>query len=128
MTTLTPDQLAALLRASTAGYHAEAATYLLTGHRSLLDRADLVAACIDYDHDGVQPCAWVLWDAIPAFVDRAPLSSSEANILRLVAELGGTDTGVPLDDLLAGLDDNNARLVIDAIAHALRFDTTGNRR
>ena len=128
MTTLTPDQLAALLRASTAGYHAEAATYLLTWHRSLLGRADLVAACIDYDHDGSQPCAWVVWDAIPAFVERAPLSSSEANILRLVAELGGTDTGVPLDDLLAGLDDNNAHLVLDAIAHALRFDDHGNRQ
>ena len=69
----------------------------------------------------------MVWDAIPAFVERAPLSSSEANILRLVAELGGTDTGVPLDDLLSGLDDNNATLVRDAIAYALRFDDHGNR-
>ena len=42
-----------------------------------------------------------------------------------VAELGGTDTGVPLDELLSGLDDANARLVLDAIDHAL---THGRRR
>jgi hypothetical protein len=120
MTTLTPDQLAALLRASASGYYAaEAAAQLLCGHRSLLTRADLLAACVDYDHDGTTAVAWVVWDAIPAYVDRAALSSSEARILRLVAELGGTDTGVPLDELLSGLDDSNARLVLDAIVHAL---------
>jgi hypothetical protein len=56
---------------------------------------------------------------------RAPLSSSEANILRLVAELGGVDTGVPLANLLCGLDESNARLVLDALAHVL---TLGGRR
>jgi hypothetical protein len=128
VTTLTPDQLGALLRASPQGSYAhEAAAYLLTWHRSLLGRADLVAACVEYDHDGTQPVAWVVWDAIPAFVERAALSASEARILRLVAELGGADTGVPLDDLLTSLDDNNARLVLDALAHALRFDDDGNR-
>jgi hypothetical protein len=122
MTTLTPDQLAALLRASAAGWYAtEAAAQLLCEHRSLLTRADFLAACVDYDHDGTTPVAWVTWDAIPAFVGRAPLSSSEARILRLAAELGGTDTGVPLAELLSGLDDTNARLVLGAIAHVLRM-------
>jgi hypothetical protein len=126
MTTLTPDQLAPLLRASAAGWYAtEAATELLCEHRSLLTRADFLAACVDYDHDGTTPVAWVTWDAIPGYVDRAPLSSSEARILGLAAELAGTDTGTPLAELLSGLDDGNARLVADAIAHALRI---GGRR
>ena len=129
MTTLTPSQLAELLRASAAdfsdGYAAEAAAHLLCGHRSLLTRVDFLTACVDYDHDGTTPVAWIVWEAIPAYVRRAPLSSSEESILRLVAELGGVDTGVPLDNLLCGLDDSNARLVIDALAHVLH---RGGRR
>jgi len=125
VTTLTPAQLAELLRASAAdfsdGYAAEAAAQLLCGHRSLLSRVDFLTACVDYDHDGTTPVAWIVWEAIPGFVERAPLSSSEANILRLVAELGGIDSGWPLAVLVSGLDDGNARLVLDALAHALRF-------
>jgi hypothetical protein len=129
VTTLSVPQLADLLRASSAGwYAAEAAAQLLCGHRNLLTRADFVAACIDYDHDGTTPVAWIVWDAIPSYVDRAGLSSSEARILRLVAELGGTDTGTPLDELLSGLDDGNALLVLSAIAHAMRLDHEGGRR
>jgi hypothetical protein len=124
--TLTTDQLAQLLGDSSGGYYAtEAGARLLRGHRSLLDRADFLAACVEYDHDGTRPVAWIVWSAIPEFVERAPLSGSEARILRLVAELGGTDTGVPLDELLSGLDDTNARLVHDAINHAI---TRGGRR
>ena len=132
MTTLTPSQLAELLQASAAdfsdGYAAEAAAYLLCGHRCLLNRVDFLTACVDYDHDGTTPVAWIVWETIPDYVEQAPLSSSEANILRLVAELGGIDTGVPLANLLAGLDDSNAHLVIDALAYALRFDGAGRRR
>ena len=69
-----------------------------------------------------------MWDAIPAYVDQAPLSSSEERVLRLAAELGGSNTGFALAELLAGLDDGNARLVLDAIAHALRLDAKGSRR
>ena len=129
MTTLSVPQLADLLRASSAGwYAAEAAAQLLCGHRSLLTRADFLTACIDYDHDGTTPVAWIVWDAIPGYVDRAALSSSEARILRLVAELGGTDSGTPLDELLSGLDDGNAHLVLHALAHALHFDHDRRRR
>jgi hypothetical protein len=70
----------------------------------------------------------VQWDTIPGYVERAPLSSSEANILRLVAELGGTDTATPLAELLSNLDDSNARMVVGALAHALRLDRDGSRR
>ena len=129
MTTLTPDQLVALLHTSAAGsYTSEAAAQLLCGHRSLLGRADFLAACVDYDHDGTAPDAWVTWEAIPGYVNRAAVSSSEANILRLVAELAGTDTGVPLAALVSGLDDGNARLVLNALAHALRFHHREGRR
>jgi hypothetical protein len=114
--TLTTEHLAALLRASAAGYYAtEAAAQLICGHRSLLTRSDFLAACVEYDHDGTEPVAWVDWSAILAYVWRAPLSSSETNILRLVAELAGVDTGVPLGDLLSGLDQSNAHLVLDAM-------------
>jgi hypothetical protein len=128
MSTLTPEQLAHLLRQEAAGYYTtEAAAQLLTGHRSWLTRPDFLAACVDYDHDGATPVAWVQWSAVPAFVDQAPCSSSEARILRLAAELAGIDTGEPLAELLAGLDDHNSRLVADAIAHALRITPEARR-
>jgi hypothetical protein len=124
--TLTTDQLAELLRHAAAGFYStEAAAQLICGHRSLLDRHDFRAACIQYDHDGDEPFAWIDWDAIPGYASRAPLSSSEARILFLAAELAEVDTGIPLGDLLASLDDTNARLVLDAIAHTL---TRGGRR
>jgi hypothetical protein len=126
MPTLTPDQLAHLLRQSAAGYYCgEAAAQLLCEHRSWLTRPDFLAACVDYDHDGTTPVAWVTWDAVPGFVDRAACSSSEARVLRLAAELAGVDTGVPVAELLTSLDDTNSRLVLFAIAHALH---TGDRR
>jgi hypothetical protein len=126
VTTLTPDQLAALLRAWAAGYYAdEAAAQLLTEHHTWLTRADFLAACVEYDHDGTTPSAWVVWEAVPAFLDRVGCSSSEARVLRLATELAGVDTGVPLAELLSSLDDRNSRLVVDAIAHALRV---GGRR
>ena len=126
MTTLTPDQLAALLRASAEGYYAhEAATRLICGHRSLLARADFLAACVEYDHDGTAPVAWIDWTAVVDLAAHGPLSGSDARILRLAAELAGHDTAVPLGDLLTGLDDDNSRLVLDAIAHALH---TGDGR
>ena len=126
MTTLTPDQLAHLLRASAAGYYTdEAAAELLCGHRSWLTRRDFLAACVNYDHDGKAPVAWVDWVAVPAFADRAACSSSEARILCLAAELAGVDTGHPLAELLSSLDDTNSELVLSTVAHALHI---GGRR
>jgi len=126
MHTLTNDQLAALLRASAAGFYSdEAATQLVCEHRSLLARTDFRAACIEYDHDGTRPIAWIDWTAVVDFARHGPLSGSEARILGLAAELAGHDTGQPLAELIASLDDRNARLVLDAIGHAL---TWGGRR
>ena len=125
VTTLTPDQLAALLRASAAGFYAdEAAVQLICGHRSLLGRADFVTGCIEYDHDGKAPSVCIDWSAVVEFSDHPPLSGSEARILRLAAELAGHASGQPLAELLSSLDDNNARPVLDAITHAL---TLGGR-
>ena len=128
MHTLTSDQLARLLRASAAGYYpSEAAAQLLTEHRRWLDRSGFRHACVEYDHDGTMPVAWVDWQAVPAFLDQAgaECSSSEARILRLAAELAGVDTGHALADLLVSLDDHNSALVLDAITHVL---TRGGRR
>ena len=126
MTTLTPDQLAALLRAGAAGFYTdEAAAQLLTEHHTWLTRADFLTACVEYDHDGTTPCAWVVWEAVPAFLDGAGCSSSEARVLRLATEFAGVDVGEPLAELLSDLDDHNSRLVVDAIVHALQI---GGRR
>ena len=126
MITLTPDQLAQLLRTWAAGYYTdEAAAQLVCEHRSWLTRPDFLAICVNYDHDGTTPVAWIDWPAVPAFLERAACSSSEARVLRLAAELAGIDTGQPLGELLTSLDDHNSRIVADAIAHALRL---GGRR
>ena len=122
MTTLTPDQLAALLRVWAAGWYAdEAAVQLLCQHRSWLTRPDFRAACVEYDHDGTTPIAWIVWDAVPDFLDDAGCSSSEARIMRLAAELAGVHTNHTLADLLSSLDDHNSQLVLDAIAHVLQI-------
>jgi hypothetical protein len=122
VTTLTPAQLAELLRQDAAGYYTtEAAAQLLCEHGRWLTRSDFLAACVDCDHDGTTPAAWVQWSAVPAFVDGAACSGSEGRILRLAAELAGVDTGVPLGELLTGLDDTNAKIVADAVAHAVRL-------
>lgn len=122
------DQLAGGLRASAAGYYpSEAATELLIAHASWLRRDDFLTACVDYDHDGSTPIVWIDWAAVPAFLAKAPCSSSEARILRLIAELEGEDTGWPLVDLLTGLDDANSRLFLGAIAHALQITLESRR-
>jgi hypothetical protein len=123
MHTLTTEQVANLLGRWAAGSYAdEAAAQLLGRHRTWLERHDFEATCLNYDHDGTSPTVWVDWDAVPAFLDEAACSSSEARILRLAAELAGVDTGRPLADLSSSLDDRNVRLVVDAIAHALNLD------
>lgn len=122
MTTLTPDQLAHLLRQWAAGSRAdEAAIELLVAHGTWLHRSDFLARCVDYDHDGTHPVAWIDWDAVvPWIADGTACSASEARVLCLAAELAGIDSGQPLADLLSGLDDRNSAVVVDAIAHALR--------
>lgn len=121
MNTLTTDTIAALLRRRATGSYAdEAAVELLIAHDMWLGRRDFLTTCVDYDHDGHDVVVWVDWHAVPAFLDGAACSASEARVLRLAAELSGIDTGCPLADLLCGLDDRNSTLVVDAVAHTLR--------
>jgi hypothetical protein len=122
VTTLTPHALAALLTASARGFYAtEAAARLLVGHWRWLERDDFRLACVNLDDEDGHPVAWVDWDTVPAFAEAAACSSTEAQVLRLCAELAGIDSGVALADLLGHLDDRNGPLVLDAIAHiALR--------
>lgn len=121
MHTLTTDAVAALLRRWAAGSYAdEAAIELLVAHGTWLHRDDFDASCLEYDHDGRDAVVWIDWHAVPAFLDRAPCSASEARMLCLAAELAGVDSGRPIGDLLCGLDERNTALVIDAITHTLR--------
>jgi hypothetical protein len=123
------DQLADLLVADARGDFAkEAAAHLVVAHDRWLRRDDFVSALLGYDrHLDGHPVAWIDWPEVPAFLDqhRYACSSSEARILRIAAELAGTDTYTPIDELLTGLDDTNAGLVLDAFAHAL---TRGGQR
>ena len=122
MTTLTPHALAALLRAGAEGLYAtEAAAELLIEHRRWLERDDFQLHCVDLDDEDGHQMAWVDWPAVPGFVDEATCSTTEAQVLRLAAELAGTDTGVPVGELLTRLDDRNGPLVVAAVSHvALR--------
>lgn len=134
MTTVPVPLLAALLTASAKGFYAtEAATQLLIGHEMWLHRSDFLAACVwagTADGEDGSPAEFdaqeishvgVDWDRIPDFAATASCSGSEGRILRLVAELAGYDTATPLDELLSGLDHENGRLVVQAIAHALHL-------
>lgn len=122
MTNVPPDLLADRVRSAAAGYYpSETAAELLIRHDRWLHRRSFVEACIEID-DGY---AWVVWGAIPAFLDNPPgCSSSELRILAIVAELAGYDTGRPLGELLTSLDEHNSMLVLDAIAHVLNSGET----
>jgi hypothetical protein len=116
------DELVALLRASVKGSRGgEAATELLVRYDRWLGRRDFRANCIDAEHD-LDTGRWFVrieWDNVGGFLEDAVFSSSEGRVLRLAAELAGVDSGLPLAELLGGLDNHNSRLVIDAIAHTL---------
>ena len=127
MNTLSSGWLASALRAQAEGaYTTEAAIELLIGHGTWLARNDFLNTLVEYGGDDTTPAyAWISWQDVPAFLDRAQCSGSEARILRLACELWGFNSGVPLADNLTLLDDTNAALVLDDIAHVL---TLGGRR
>ncbi|MCO7218295.1 hypothetical protein [Klenkia sp. PcliD-1-E] len=127
---LDPDELQiALLRAAVGDYGTEAAILLLTnaGHwLPELAAADLIT--VDYDDDPTGPptgqAAGIGWAAItwtdldPAIRDgRIVGSAGQLRLLRAAASLA---EGLPvaLGDLAAGLDRDNLRLLLAAIAHA----------
>ena len=129
MNTLPTSRLALALREQARGsYGTEAAVELLIGHGTWLRRHDFLNRLVEYGNTtggSAVTSAWISWDNVPSFVVRARCAGSEERILRLAAELAGVDSGVPLVELLAQLDDTNADLVLDAIAHVL---TRGGRR
>ena len=128
MNTLPIGWLASALRAQAAGvYTTEAAIELLISHGTWLDRNDFLNQLVEYggDNDANPTYAWITWQNVPAFLDRAHCSGSEARILRLACELWGYSSGLPLADNLTQLDDTNAALVLDAIVHLLSL---GGRR
>lgn len=65
------------------------------------------------NNDGM---AWIDFEKIPDNI--GPLSSGERGILQIAASIGSMRCTVSLKDALWSLDDDNARLVVTAIAHS----------
>lgn len=110
-------QAEALRRQAAGSLAAEAAAALLVEHGVWLRRADFLrhVTVVPGLVDGL-PMASVEWQG--ALAADLPSSSSEAQMLRLAAELAGVDSGVPLRDLLLGLDDRNAAIFLRAVVLA----------
>jgi len=111
---MTASPLPEALRACAAGiYTHEAGVSLLIANRTFLSRDDFTSRFIT--RDPTAPMAAIDWAAAIAALDAGELSCSggEQRILRLAA-------GIPvsLSDTITGLDPRNARLVVQAIAHA----------
>ncbi|KWW97413.1 hypothetical protein LI90_4385 (plasmid) [Carbonactinospora thermoautotrophica] len=122
-TNLSPRELADALRAQAkGGYAEEAAVDLLIAHGYWL-RNSYLRQYVDYETDpaahGGPPMAAVRWqDAIAALdAGKLPCSTSEGQIFRIAASLGGW-IPVNLRDAISGLDHVNIRLVAEAILRA----------
>jgi hypothetical protein len=116
--------LAERLRAWAVGFEpVSSAIELLIAHRSWLARSDFVAACVDlfegYDYlDGQAPMGCIRWDEVPPFLDQEIACGADMTcFLAIATELAGVDTGIPLGELIDGLDDVQIALVVDAIRH-----------
>jgi hypothetical protein len=132
-TTLDATTLAPMLRSWAAGlFTGEAAVELLIAHDTWLHRADFRGRLVDAVDDGwardggIEPMASIDWDAVEDFLTEAPCSTSEAGILRLAASLAGTEVTTPLAMMTASLDDTNAALVLDALAHRFGWHERGH--
>ena len=129
-TSLTPEQLAPMLRAWAKGlYTSEAAIELLIAHRVWLTRHDFLATCVDaidngWTREGFEPMASVDWARAARFAFDVPCSTAEAAVLRLACSLDGTSTG-DLAGLTRGLDAANTSRLLEAIAHRLGWHEHG---
>ena len=120
---MTPDDLAAALRACAAGlYPLEAGTALLISNGTFLHRDDFTSRFITTGtsiSDGTIPMADINWDAaITALrAGELPCSGGERRVLELSSSLAG---GIPvsLNDAVTGLDDANIARLVTAILHA----------
>lgn len=131
-TTLTPSELAPMLRAWAEGVPSqEAAAILVISHGVWLKRRDFLRECVVAVDHGVYrgtrvPMAAIDWRRTAAFLEQAPASRTETAVLRLACSIGGVDTGA-LGDLTAGLDPANTARVLDALAHGAGWHRRGFR-
>jgi hypothetical protein len=116
---MTLDELVAALRAGAEGsLPDEAAVELLIDHGCWPNRTDFVSAAIDVTDDTNPPLSFVDW--LSTLDADLPASSSERQMLSIAAELAGFDSGRPLGELIAGLDERNTALVARSVVHASR--------
>lgn len=114
------EDLAPMIRVQAKGiWHLEAAAELLIGHQTWLLREDFTAGFVTVEHDAGRGFAQVDYAAAVHALEcfDLPCSGSEANILRIAASLA-TNVTVNLGQRVGGLDAQNTRLVLEAIAHA----------
>src|SRR3954470_7045680 len=121
-----------MLRAWASGMFAsEAAVELLIAHDVWPRRRDFLFTLVDAVDDGwgprgtVVPMASIDWDRVEPFLVSAPASTSEISVLRCAASLAGAARSVPLRDATKGLDETNAALVLDAVAHRCGWHERG---
>jgi len=129
---LTAEQLAPMLRSWADGLPAsEAAVDLLIRHDTWLRREDFRTALVDAVDSGwgtrgtTEPLAAVDWDGVEGFLDSAACSRSEAGVLRLAASLAGAALARSLAEMTCGLDEANADLVLQALAHRFGWHERG---
>ena len=96
-------------------YPSEAAAIVITEgiNHTLLDK---ISAAID--DDPTRDRAWIDWDHAIELSD--PFSSGERRLITLAASLASSTHQLNASDTFTGLDDTNAAIVLDAIAHSLR--------
>jgi hypothetical protein len=128
---MTPERLAAALRACATGIYAvEAGVALLITNGTFLRRDDFTSRFIEHGTSGITPMAAVDWGAaITALhAGELPCSGGERRILQLSASLAA---GAPVDlrDAVTGLDNDNTARLITAIRHAAgkRLDKSAYR-
>ena len=112
----------------------EAAVELVIAHRTWLTRSDFRARLVDAVQDGwgpagtIVPMATIDWGQVPAFLEDVPSSSSESAILMFASSLAGGHRGASVLAMTAGLDDSNAALVLEALAHRFGWHERGRVR
>lgn len=114
-----PDLTDALRQWASGSHNIEAAVGLLIAHGSWLRRPEFRQRVIWTSHSRTSGFTHVGidWDAASELQD-LPASSSEHAILAIALSLADGDNQVDLGDALTSLDERNATLVLEAIAHA----------
>jgi hypothetical protein len=117
---LTKLHLLAGLRAwAKSVYPSEASVELLIRHDDWLRRPEFIDRALWVSDDGPVQLVGIDVPALIAAGNDSGASSSESRMLAIAASLLGADLGSPLSEVLHGLDDANANLVLNAVAHSL---------